>query len=83
VVRRWRVQSRRELVGDKPAHCVCGREYRTRGSLPTPHDWLPCPCGGHFWLGCACGQQRVEPPLAYDCQPRWPGRGPQVADVAQ
>lgn len=75
LVRRWRHDSRHELVGDKPTHCACGQEYRTAGSMPTPHDWLPCRCGGHFWWGCRqCPAERVEPPLAYDCRPRMPGR---------
>ena len=67
----WHVRytSRRELVGDKPTRCVCGQEYRTAGTLPTPHEWLNCRCGGHFWWGCRCGAERVEPPLAHDCQP--------------
>jgi hypothetical protein len=71
----WHVrhEPRRELVGDPPTHCACGSEYRTRGSLPTPHEWLPCPCGGHFWWGCReCPAERIEPPLAHDCQPHWP-----------
>lgn len=70
-----RYESRRELVGDKPTHCVCGRDYRTAGSGATPHEWLACRCGGHFWWGCSeCPAERVEPPLAYDCEPHWPSR---------
>ncbi|GAA4439338.1 hypothetical protein [Phytohabitans houttuyneae] len=70
-----RVESRRELAGDKPTHCVCGEAYRTAGSWPTPHDWLDCGCGGHFWWRCReCGLERVEPPAAYDCRPHWPGQ---------
>ncbi|HEU5108691.1 MAG TPA: hypothetical protein VFT95_09055 [Micromonosporaceae bacterium] len=73
----WHIsyKDRRELVGDKPTHCDCGTEYRTAGSWPTPHDWLPCTCGGHFWWQCRdCKQDRVEPPAAYDCNPRTPQR---------
>lgn len=72
----WHVShtSRRELVGDKPTRCVCGADYTTRGSGATPNDWLACSCGGHFWFGCVCGRERVEPPLAHDCQPKMPGR---------
>lgn len=75
----WHVrhESRRELVGEKPTRCACGNPYRTRGSLPTPHDWLDCPCGGHFWWACGCGQERIEPPLAYDCEPHRPSRSRQ------
>lgn len=72
-VRRWRHEPRRELAGDKPTQCDCGRPYRTAGTLPTPHDWLACPCGGHFWWRCReCGRERVEPPSAYDCRPHRP-----------
>lgn len=74
----WHVsfKPRRELVGDQPTHCVCGCEYRTRGSLPTPNGWLDCSCGGHLWWSCQeCGQERVEPPVAYDCHPRHPSTG--------
>ena len=75
----WHVrhESRRELAGTKPTHCACGREYSTAGSMATPHDWLPCPCGGHFWRGCReCGTERVEPPIVYDCKPRRPRPNP-------
>lgn len=67
------VDSQRRLVGDEPTHCTCGTAYRTAGSWPTPHDWLDCPCGGHFWWGCRdCDAEQIEPPLAYDCRPHHP-----------
>jgi hypothetical protein len=73
----WHISytSRRELVGEKPTHCACGHPYRTAGTLATPHDWLDCVCGGHHWWSCRdCGEERIEPPVAYDCRPHMPSQ---------
>lgn len=71
----WHVsfKPQRELIGDKPTHCRHGHPLATVGTLANPHDWLPCPCGGHWWIKCRdCGDEIVDPPPAYDCQPHRP-----------
>lgn len=73
----WHVrhESRRELVGDKPSHCPAGHDITTRGTLAAPHDWWDCGCGGHWWIQCRqCRAEIMDPPLAYDCQPKTPHR---------
>ena len=77
----YRIESRRQLVGDEPTQCPRGHLLvrNAHGQLSVHRRHATCSCGGHTIYICddfagagRCGAETIDPQPSYDCEVRWP-----------